>query len=704
MPTLKHHGRLAAWLATAALLVAACGPDSLTNPTRRAHTPLATADVAPDDDPGGGGGELGPVPIRVPKTNRDLGAVPWYGTGLRIPAYSSFVVKVDGSVRVDPNPAVACYGSEHLPPYGAEGSYGPLGISYYSQLVVGIGFQYVRNGATGWVYGGIHGDGGSSASSDTSFTDKELELWVMRSGLYGEIGGMFDCPPAGLYSLSGEQTASVTILDGVLLDVNPKVALVKKGTKVEFRASASDGTPITQANWVFMPASTGVPAGICGGNPCAVTAEESGTIRVSRELKGLTRSAKAAIRIYSTFTLAASEAEVNAGDAVIFTPMVDGEPGSAARWEWRDNLGNVVENPCYQIVGGKCEYNPEHAGTMWAFVSTEEGSEKATASVAVRGNDDPPLTVRIVSATYPRPHESFTTAAGENVIQLVAEASDPTRNGEIKWEVEDDPDDRVESLLPATPRDGPSTTLTILGDAASDTGTPRWRALQDVEPGELDQKKLKYRVRAFVSDKGAPVYSEWKIVEQSIYDVIRQEYIDFAQPSIRWPTEMALGNPYSSPNFGAAELIATSDFSRYGLGWVAEELTLGLEQVRTNYDNKPIGVTAGYRDPVHNWVHVHLHQGKDASKTSNHMYGYAADLSTGDASDMARRQAVFEALATAAAPTGACIEPPKDYFIRGELRHGIVKNWDHVHVDWTPQGKCVPGWREYAASLITPAR
>ncbi|HEX2781093.1 MAG TPA: hypothetical protein VHM30_16455, partial [Gemmatimonadaceae bacterium] len=195
MPPLQHTGRAAAWLATAALLAVACGPDAVTNPLRGPAPAAPSFSLEGDDGGPGGGGMLGPVNIEIPKTNLGSGAVPWTGTGMVIPAYTAFIVNVTGTVNLTPNPKVAECWPDHKPPYGAEGSWGPLGDPYYHQLAVGIGFQYQANGALGWIYGGIRGDGGSAASSDTGWVDKDVEVFVSRSGVYHEIGGMVDCPP-----------------------------------------------------------------------------------------------------------------------------------------------------------------------------------------------------------------------------------------------------------------------------------------------------------------------------------------------------------------------------------------------------------------------------------------------------------------------------------------------------------------------------
>lgn len=693
MPPIQHTGRAAAWLATALLLAVACNPDATTGPSR-ATAPSLSLD-APDDGPPGGGGTLGPIPIPIPETNYGSGAVGWMGTGMTIPAYTAFIVEVVGNVNLEPNPKVAECWPDHLPPYGEEGSYGPLGRG--SQLSVGIGFQYVRNGALGWIYGGIGGDGGSTAHSDTAFVDRDVEVFVSRSGLFHEIGGMVNCPPQGFYLMKGQQLISVTMLDGIGLDISPKVAIVKRGTNVTFTASASDGSPITAASWLFVPTREAPPFGVCGPNPCPITVTESGELRVWKELRGRMRSVKAAVRVYSSFALTASESAVNEGDAVIFTPMIDGEPGLAARWLWRGTTGATVVDPCGGATG-KCLFTPPYTGTMWAYTASG-GGDSASAPVTVkRADDDRPLTITMLFPDYPLPDKSFTTIPGENVVELNAETSDPSRDGEIRWEVVDDVNDHVESGQPATPDGGPKTAVTIpQGERPSREGTARWLALQGHHPGTLDRKALRYRVRAYVDDKGKRIFSDSIFLTQNVVDVLRQEYVDFAQPRVRWPSRDVLRAPSGSANFPTAKLIEAGDFASFGLGWVAQPLIDGLEETRMYYHQTP-KINAGYRDPAHNWVHVGLDQGYRASPTSNHMYGYAADLFTN------RDPAIFYDLSRAGARAGACMEPPEKFFTDQQraVPHSVVRNWDHAHVDWDPMIVCPAKWVEFRNTMIGP--
>ena len=187
--------------------------------------------------------------------------------------------------------------------------------------------------------------------------------------------------------MSGNQTVSVQMLNGVVLEVNPKVAIVKRGTKVEFTATAA-GVKVDQPAWRFVPRPgvTNETTGCAdGSNPCTLTVNTDGALHVSKFLKGRMRSAEAGVMVYSDFSLVADETEINEGDIDGFTPLLDGAPASAARWEWRDDQGAVVPNPCSQIVGGKCWYTPARSGTMWAFTSSGNGAESAQAHVTVKG-------------------------------------------------------------------------------------------------------------------------------------------------------------------------------------------------------------------------------------------------------------------------------------------------------------------------------
>jgi hypothetical protein len=709
MPHLRQTGRAAAWLATATLLVVACNPDA-TAPTSRLTPSML---VAPDDPPPPGG-VLGPIPIPIPETNLHSGNVPWMGTGMVIPANTSFIVTVSGTVDLAPNPKVAECWPDHRPPYGAEGSRGPLGDSWY-QLAVGIGFQYQLNGALGWIYGGIRGDGGSTASSDTASVDKDVELWVSRSGVYHEIGGGGPCPPQGFYLMSGSQTVSVQLLDGVVLDVDPKMAMVKKGTKVEFTATAG-GVKVGQPAWRFIPAP-GTENATTGcsdsSNPCTLTINTPGELRVSKFLQGRMRSARAGVAIYSDFSLTADKSAIDSGETVVFTPIVDGAPGAAAKWVWRNASGTSVANPCAKILGGKCSYAPAKSGTMWAFTSTTAGGDSASASVTVRvKEDDEPLTIEMLDAEYPLADKSFTTLANERVITLHARTSKPARDADIEWEVIDDPNDHVESFVGVgSAKAGPNTTLEAHAwEDPTLEGTPRWRALHSCPDGQvkevcsanhnpvsLDYKAISYSVVAFVMDKGKRIETKPLIVKQNVVDVLRQEYIDFDH-SDQIPSRETLLATRGSTYFAVSELLGNSDYAATTpkLGWLEPQLLNGLDNVRTYY-GKPVRVNAGYRNPVHNWVHVGLDQHYTASRTSNHMFGFASDLFTG------KQKEVFYELSTAGALAGACMEPPDVFFTKvlHVSRGSLITDWDHVHVDWIPGANaCNSEWKQWGDSLL----
>jgi hypothetical protein len=166
--------------------------------------------------------------------------------------------------------------------------------------------------------------GPTTVTSDTIFTWADQQVWVSRSELIYETSAYYDmntggiiCPAAGFYALAGAQTITVTTFNGQGIHLDPPVALVHKGTTVRFTATMDDGTLVDTPNWMFIPApgvlnATGA-CGVTGPNPCDVTVQNSGELRVSKWLGPHGRSDKAAVRVYTAFEVRADKPEIKRG-------------------------------------------------------------------------------------------------------------------------------------------------------------------------------------------------------------------------------------------------------------------------------------------------------------------------------------------------------------------------------------------------------
>ncbi|HUQ46028.1 MAG TPA: hypothetical protein VM033_05220 [Gemmatimonadaceae bacterium] len=372
---------------SAGILAIACHAEQLTGPSAMLPVPRADA-----------GGILGPASIPIPENNTAGGALPAMSAGLSVPVATSFIVRVSGQTTVSNNPAVQqCDPTQ--PVFGGA-SVGPNGDAYY-QLKVSASLR--QPSGNEFAIGFWERDGGSALESDTLWASTALEVRVARSGIQGSMNGQ-NCS-SGLYNLSSAQTISVEVLDGHELQLEPSAVVVRTGTPVSFTAT-SRGAAVTVPSWAFVPASATPPnetstCGADGANPCVVTVKNTGELRVSRYLYGRWRSASAALRVYTTFTLAADRSAVPPGGTVTFTPTLDGVDGLASRWAWRPDSGGAVMDPCASITGGKCAYAPAASGTMWAYTNS---NDSASAPVTVR-----PATLALAAS------KTSVLAPGENV-------------------------------------------------------------------------------------------------------------------------------------------------------------------------------------------------------------------------------------------------------------------------------------------------
>lgn len=386
-------------------------------PTSPGSDPLAPPQFpARDASPGT---PQGPVQIGIPDVNYPGGgALGWTATGLTVPAWTSYVVTVDGRTTATRNPAATqCSPGVTFP---AEGSYGPAGTNYY-ELTVAAGWS--ADGTTPsniqLNYAGYGKSGGSTATSDTLFAWSGGQLYVQRSGLAGVVGGGTPHCEAGLYLLSTTQAISLTTFDGQELSLTPPAVAVRSGTDVTFTAT-SRGAVVATPNWRFdvdsgVANATTICGGLSGPNPCLVTVRTSGVLRASKNVQGRMRVAAARVRVYTEFTLIGEPSDVVRGDSVIFTPKLDGVTGPAARWLWRGDDATVVAAPCAAQTD-TCVWVPQSSGTMWAYTATS-GGDSASKHVTV---SRPTLTLTASRTTVAAPGEdvTFTVTASRPVTVL----------------------------------------------------------------------------------------------------------------------------------------------------------------------------------------------------------------------------------------------------------------------------------------------
>lgn len=361
----------------------------------------------------------GPVPIGIPDVNYPGGgAVGWTATGLTVPAWTSYVVTVDGRTTATRNPAATqCSPGVTFP---AEGSYGPSGTSYYElRVAAGWSADGTTPSSIQLNYVGYGPSGGNTATSDTLFAWSGGQLYVQRSGLAGVVGGGTPHCEAGLYLLSTTQAISLTTFDGQELSLTPSAVAVRSGTDVTFTAT-SRGAVVSTPNWRFdvdssVTNATTICGGLSGPNPCLVTVRTSGVLRASKNVQGRMRVAAARVRVYTNFTLTGEPADVVRGDTVIFTPKLDGVKGPAARWLWRGDDATVFAAPCAAQTDA-CSWVPQSSGTMWAYTATS-GGDSASKHVTV---SRPTLTLTASKTTVAAPGEdvTFTVTASRPVTVL----------------------------------------------------------------------------------------------------------------------------------------------------------------------------------------------------------------------------------------------------------------------------------------------
>jgi hypothetical protein len=372
----------------AALMLANCGSENPTGPTRLSHRPDATASHTITS--------LGTYSIPIPPTNTDSyalccnytttsGAQSLTGTGIVIPAGTLYRVRVHGTVTVSPNPLhQAAYPNN--PDTSAVGTYGPGGTGRIgAELLVIMQLHNMDgSGVTTVSLTNVQTGIGARDTASTLIlsTAKAAELWVGRVGVAGSTNDNCCHWNIGDYALTASQTVTVEQLTN-FVHLTAAPAYVHPGQQVTFKVDNDDGTPQTVTRWTWTrdPGTNANPPNGCGWaiNPCTAAVFGSGTMTASTDYG----APYAHVTVYTNFTLDADNTTPFAGDTVTFTPKLDGVTAVAARWRWvPDTAGTADVVSC---LGGTaiCKKLITHSGTMWAYllqVGGDSASKHVTAA------------------------------------------------------------------------------------------------------------------------------------------------------------------------------------------------------------------------------------------------------------------------------------------------------------------------------------
>lgn len=259
---------------------------------------------------------------------------------------------------------------------------------------------------------------------------------------------------------------------------------------------------------------------------------------------------------------------------------------------------------------------------------------------------------------------------------VTAEVSPATLLDQVRWKVEDAPGG-VNSQAPGPGSLGRGGVL-IWTVPPQDRS--RWDTFLD-HPGALNEKKLGFRVTAYVDIEGKRHDSEPEEIEQDEVDTVRQEYIDFGKspaPHAKW------GTP-ASDHFSSAEL----NWGDYSVYLATDGFLRCLEAVRTlvhvdfvaaDRPFRGLVITSAYRNPVHNAQHMRDADGEivRGADDSQHMFGTAADIRIyGNGTDPLD---FYELLRDIVQETpfvqAGYFEPPS------AIRRGSRGQLDHAHIDW----------------------
>lgn len=300
--------------------------------------------------------------------------------------------------------------------------------------------------------------------------------------------------------------------------------------------------------------------------------------------------------------------------------------------------------------------NDEYTGTQHGYVTIFE--------------------VAITSVTPPNSSVSFTTKAGENGIECVADIKpdslDGTYNSQIQWDIEDDPGLSGDSGDPADPQTGDRVTLTVTAPRKTNGRN----------------HKLNYRIRASVTIEGKTGYSNWVTIEQDDKDQLRQQYEDVStniNPPARSSRTLVNRATYVNPgNLTFDEINCNGgSYCANHAYQVDVNVSRRFQEVR-NEHGAPISVTSCYRCPIWN-------KHEKGAPNSKHISGYAFDFDNGGAAEN-------WAVAQSAIAVGVDIPASKILLYRNNAQNQTLE-W-LINNDYNDTN-LPPGWTTYQKGHVS---
>lgn len=347
--------------------------------------------------------------------------------------------------------------------------------------------------------------------------------------------------------------------------------------------------------------------------------------------------------------------------------------------------GTIFYGACDEQLQCMGDYSAD-AGSF--LVSARVNGIPVSASARVQAL--PPTTrkpIEIVRAAGPNPDGSFTTLEDERNIALEAVVVQEYARARIGWVISDDTTDGVDS-----PHVVAGTGLKTFAGVGS-----RPRLVHPAHPAQLDQVGYRYVVRAFIDLGGERIYSDPVVLQQSVVDAIRQQYVEFDDwtsmipapdsfthrvPSVRGiyrrspKSETGLGE-FCITGTSTCTTLLSSRLASF-LSWLEEEWTRDLT------------ATSIFRDPLHHHRHLDSPQRND----SPHKYGTAIDYDAPGDDHATAQKLYWSALRNTGLryPHGVCAET---WYLK--RRDGSLQ-WagDHVHFDrrYPRQSPCLATWKK----------
>lgn len=239
----------------------------------------------------------------------------------------------------------------------------------------------------------------------------------------------------------------------------------------------------------------------------------------------------------------------------------------------------------------------------------------------------------------------------------------------------DDPGNQVSAIPPDAVAAGASSSFVV----------PEANLRQSRWPGRLTDalsladklalKSLAFRVTATVRYRDGEIRSAPVVVRQDELDTIRQEYVEFGQRSVIARADLG--------RRGDERRNAGADYA----SWAAADRLLSkmpvMQALAKEQFGQEIFVTSGYRNPVHQLVHI-----RARAVNSPHLTGAATDwrILTGRPQGFTVQQ-YFDALKRLTFDTrvNGCFEPAPTIIDQSPTR-----TLDHAHTDWPV--RCSAGW------------